>query len=545
MLAHTVILRCGRRTLSRWIQRHPKTTSVSPSPQEGLQEERWHYVPPELQAVITEGRPLSQTDWEQLKSVSVGYKNITERNFPGFVMRVCAAQSKFAVGKSLLNTLEKWNTPPGIGTLSKFMRLCGTSLEDCGEDVILATYDKIKRMTDVFDEGTLEDMIIALCETSQWTESIKLLKVMENQNLASGRPNLLSHIAIAAFKRGNHNLGWEMVVKIHELGLEHRPSETVFDTWLDLCNEHVRLGDESSQDQACNMFWRMMHYIRDYQYYPSVTLVQRITDCFNAINKISTSAVLTTISRGSRVCQNCGEVLPAYKFDENEFLSLRSAFMEKVITGNDVFMKTSPFELRQFREMVTMAAPFDLVIDGLNILYRISNSHKKSSGLNQLASIVQFYAEDLKKKVLVMGRHHMRRKDSAALKYIKKRSLLFTTESLSQDDPFLIYAALSSGPECFILSCDMLRDHTARIHDHSLKRLFLKWLHCRRMEFHGLNSSGKPIIQAPILHAVQLHEHQHGYHLPYNDGSVKSFLSVPETWICTHVPSKSSLLYKK
>jgi hypothetical protein len=53
---------------------------------------------------------------------------------------------------------------------------------------------------------------------------------------------------------------------------------------------------------------------------------------------------------------------------EEEFLELRARFME-TLTGKNVFVRTTPQELEKFRSFVADTSPYDLVIDGLNIVY--------------------------------------------------------------------------------------------------------------------------------------------------------------------------------
>lgn len=45
----------------------------------------------------------------------------------------------------------------------------------------------------------------------------------------------------------------------------------------------------------------------------------------------------------------------------------------------------------------------------------------------------------------------------------------------SEDDPFLLYATLSSGNHCWFISKDLMRDHKACLSDNATRRLFFKW----------------------------------------------------------------------
>jgi len=58
----------------------------------------------------------------------------------------------------------------------------------------------------------------------------------------------------------------------------------------------------------------------------------------------------------------------------------------------------------------------------------------------------------------------------------------------SEDDPFLLYAALNSGNHCLIVSRDLMRDHKASLSDALTRRLFFKWQRGHQMEVFGLMS---------------------------------------------------------
>ena len=68
-------------------------------------------------------------------------------------------------------------------------------------------------------------------------------------------------------------------------------------------------------------------------------------------------------------CKSCKRFLNPIKITKAEFENLRSAFLEKVVIGKDVFSKTTPAELENFKSYVKKTAPYDMVLDGLNIAY--------------------------------------------------------------------------------------------------------------------------------------------------------------------------------
>ena len=51
-----------------------------------------------------------------------------------------------------------------------------------------------------------------------------------------------------------------------------------------------------------------------------------------------------------------------------EFEAIQQSFLEQVIVGKNIFYKSSPDEVQHFIKFVQKTGPYDVVIDGLNVL---------------------------------------------------------------------------------------------------------------------------------------------------------------------------------
>lgn len=86
------------------------------------------------------------------------------------------------------------------------------------------------------------------------------------------------------------------------------------------------------------------------------------------------------------ICKSCQKHLNTITITEEEFRTLQRAFMDRVVVGKDVFRNTTPEEIKGFLHFVKMTAPYDLVIDGLNVAFT-GGSKKTQSPQSQARSV--------------------------------------------------------------------------------------------------------------------------------------------------------------
>jgi hypothetical protein len=60
--------------------------------------------------------------------------------------------------------------------------------------------------------------------------------------------------------------------------------------------------------------------------------------------------------------------------------------MDRVVVGQDVFRNTTPEEIKGFLHFVKMTAPYDMVIDGLNVAF--AGGSKKTQSFQSQARAV-------------------------------------------------------------------------------------------------------------------------------------------------------------
>lgn len=126
---------------------------------------------------------------------------------------------------------------------------------------------------------------------------------------------------------------------------------------------------------------------------------------------------------------HCRGKLDCLKPSDEEFLSLQNSVKEKLIVGSDLFLKTSPDEIERFLKFVRKTAPYDIVLDSLNIAYTGNNRNGSSDRLTVLNNVVNYF-KSRNKKILLLGRKHMLNWPRKQMQEIMGKACCFFTDNL-------------------------------------------------------------------------------------------------------------------
>ncbi|XP_037079668.1 mitochondrial ribonuclease P catalytic subunit-like [Pollicipes pollicipes] len=223
----------------------------------------------------------------------------------------------------------------------------------------------------------------------------------------------------------------------------------------------------------------------------------------------------THVSNRGR-CEHCGLVLPEAVLSEADFAEVRDALDRHVLIGEDVFQTSTPQEVERFRRFVARTAPYDVVVDGLNVSFACSK--RKGSPLSRaLVQVVDHFAVREGKKVLVIGRYHMQGWKKQDMTYVKRHALLFTADNMSADDAFLLYAVMHSHQRTQFVTGDFFRDHAARL-PAAIRSKFNRLVRSNRLEVEHVTSAGNLNIKVPIMHEVRAQcDPAGGWHVPFTE----------------------------
>ena len=176
------------------------------------------------------------------------------------------------------------------------------------------------------------------------------------------------------------------------------------------------------------------------------------------------SKVFTINNDLSSKCLNCGGYLNKYKIDNASREKIMKILIDFVIKKKDVYLKTSPLELQKFLAFLNKNNPFDLVVDQPNVSFKPMNG-KHSNFFNQSRNLYESvkHFSDLGWNTLLVCRPEVRRfphyRSLCSLQFVS----LFILDANTEDDLFLLLAALHSGDHCQLLTNDYLRQHSYQI----------------------------------------------------------------------------------
>ncbi|XP_076442698.1 mitochondrial ribonuclease P catalytic subunit-like [Babylonia areolata] len=228
-------------------------------------------------------------------------------------------------------------------------------------------------------------------------------------------------------------------------------------------------------------------------------------------------------------CHQCKHRLDRIELSSSEFETLQREFLERALVKSNVYLQSNPQEVELFRDFVMEHAPFDVVLDALNIACK-GQGRQSVRKSKQLRDIVHYFARERHMKVLVIGRAHMKKWPAADMAYISRHAKAFFTENISSDDPFCLYATLFSGQDCLFVSGDFMRDHKYNLGP-AFKETFERWQKSRQIvNFTSSYPAGISVTMPSQFDCGPVKDEK-GWHIPYNNGTV-NFRSETQPVLC-------------
>ncbi|XP_006117747.2 mitochondrial ribonuclease P catalytic subunit [Pelodiscus sinensis] len=458
-------------------------------------------------------KPLSVEEWEELREE---FKAVSKFEYV-MLEQMIKYNSSIDVAKSLLSMVATRKGDISYNLLVKYLALC-IKQEQLAE--VFDVFDIIKLRFKTLEPGAYSLLIKGLSGSDRWREALLLLEEIKKV-MTPSKANYGDCIK-GALNNQEINLAYELY---HEmLAKELIPN-------LDTLQAFFDTGKCVKDDQLKSELLGILLYLRENQIYPGETLMQSIKLWFESIPGEKWKGYITTITNSGK-CPVCNQHLETIHLNEEEYNILKAKIIKDVIQGTDVFRKTTPQELEEFRNFVENHPPYDIVIDGLNVA-KVSNRRSESQTLLDVVS----HLAQKNLRLLVLGRKHMltgspnwKRPIVAAT---QKKADFFFAENVSEDDPFLLYATLHSGNHCKFLTRDLLRDHKACLPDSLTRHLFFKWQRGHQMVLSHY-WPGKRIKFQPLpTYDTVVQTTGDTWHIPYDEQLVERYsYEVPTKWLC-------------
>uniref|UniRef100_A0A675B338 Mitochondrial ribonuclease P catalytic subunit n=1 Tax=Anopheles darlingi TaxID=43151 RepID=A0A675B338_ANODA len=473
-----------------------------------------------VKAKLDASTPPTIEEWGTIRKHVLGERRFNNTNVDSTVLGLCP---NLGVGKSYITYLQSAGLEINLAIVGKLLRLyrfSDTELNEQDEFDIWRMYNELRERNAVLDANTCEHAINALTLTKHWKHCFELLEMIK----ITGTPDSSSYncIAAKAFSEADEATGWAMLQEMCEK--KRLPNDETFLAWL---NYSRRNGQNFRENLE-----RLLQFTHD----NAVFLSKRVGKELLSLPKDSGIMAHESRVTDHGKCAHCKESLTSIVVPQESFERLKERFLEAVLISKEIFNKTTPEELGRFQKFLQKTIPYDVVIDGLNVAFSSGNHKNPALYAKQIAAVVRHYVHQ-KKRVLVIGRQHMDKWRSKDMKYIRENSFLFLTEDLSQDDPFLLYAALESGPHTDFFSRDLMRKHSFLLGD-GLGVVFKRWQQEHQYSLLSILPDGRVLIKAPFKHDLYAHKSpsSHRWHVPL----VESGYRIPKVekqseWLCISV----------
>lgn len=461
--------------------------------------------------MVLPDRPLTPSEWTNLKTDF----SRPERFEKVMMEKLLKADADVNTAKSLLSFVVQDKGTLSYEILLRYLTIC---VRAGHHSEVFDVYDIMKTCFKTLDLGASALFIKGFSQTDRWREAISMLRDMKKVLLPS--PRNYGDVIAGAVLHGDSETSWKLYDELLELGLV--PGQ---DTWQCLFQSGItQRGNEQKLFDA-------LLYMRDNQIYPEEPLIETIKAWFESLPDQRWRGKFSFVTP-SGDCRNCKTLLESIQLTEEEYAQLKDEVMEKVIEGGNVFNKTNPEELKSFKSFVKQRPPFDIVIDGLNVAKMLPHATQSET---LLAVVSELEQQSL--NILVLGRKHMLRHsrnwDRQNMSRLKQKAHCFFTEDISEDDPFLLYAALNSGVHCKFLSRDLMRDHKACLPDSATRRLFFKWQRGHQLVISHYTPGKRVRFQRIFSYDTIIQTDGSSWHIPYDQKAEdRATYEVPQKWLC-------------
>ncbi|KAI5723155.1 hypothetical protein M8J76_002137 [Diaphorina citri] len=391
--------------------------------------------------------------WKELRSLvlSIQGGKLKVSNVDGIILANCVPNLGFT--KSFIKFLNheyKKVTPLQMSHLFRSFYLNKQMCTPDDKAFIKKTFSQIVKQESVSHSmKAVEGFVAGISITDNWKDGLLMMK----EKLISQNITIYFPLIEAAIDNDDMKFAFEHLDKC--LKMTNSIPDSIYSYWIQQIKTRSKLDE-------------FLQYLRDNDIVISKPVADLVVNQCHRYNLYKVSH--TSVHVKSHQCFHCGFTLDPLTLDPADFDQLKAAFLDRALVGGDIFEKTTPQEFDKFLAFLNQTTPYDIVMDGLNVSH-VGGPQYQSETLHK---VIQHFL-DLNQRILVLGRLHMLKWPKHTVHFIKQHCQFFFVDNLSQDDPYILYAAMYGGLRTRFISRDLMRSHLFLLGNHELRDVFLKW----------------------------------------------------------------------
>ncbi|KAM7541253.1 hypothetical protein Aperf_G00000036108 [Anoplocephala perfoliata] len=371
----------------------------------------------------------------------------------------------------------------------------------------------------------------ALCLSPFYEEAMVYLQLSLEHKLPT---NSFSNILTAAATFGPLDEALSFMHKFHSLQL--KPSPEFYTAFI------KRLDDSNGQQ----LMIHLLEAVKEYDYVITNSNALLIKEWFERLGWRGAMGVQVS----GLICPSCLKHLNKIKISSESCAHIAEMFYNNVLKGktdDELFLTTTPNELDSFFQFTEFNKTyrFDCIIDLPNYLHLVSHRKLSKTPLEEqiglLSDLISLLHRTYRfKRICLVGKERSVVKKKPfwdVIKALGNRTGInvqtFLTNHKSNDDAFMIYLALWSGPDCYLLSSDEFRQHRFTIGPEAAD-LLARWQTARQISIRTFNPTffNDPMLCDPRIQGSM----EEGWHIPYDSGELRYSYLPPNSWLCLRPP---------
>lgn len=413
------------------------------------------------------------------------------------------------------------------------INVLGSYVEDHPEfnDELVSLYDEFvsKNHFALSSTEVCKELIRAVSQSTAWMKGVQLLGRLKAAK--DDRWSDYYHLISGAAKAGNLDIVLMLQKNFYQAkdtlptldGIRNVRTVNmcvIWSTMLDRIDEMQDRGDPSAKIYVEKMLchWRAIGHI------PHVDVINQLSSWFMKYYGDSDVVHLDVKMPKNGECPITSKSLE--RLVPLEFDRLRAKFMDDVLMKKNIYINADPEDMSGLSNFIKTCAPFDVVIDGLNVCY-YGNQLESSPHLmmRQVLQVVKFLRFKMGKRVAVISRDWWDRAQyKPIINELREHASIFMTHRMTQDDLFTLHCCLESGPHCYIVSNDLMRDHRSKWNDEQ-RPAFGHWQHARQINIHYDEVRNKLELVTPRQYLTVVQEVDGTLFIPHHNATEADVLS--------------------